>query len=100
MLKSSTLAAAAVALALPAFAGAAFTATLETPVAEKERFVANKAVWTCEGETCTAELARKSVTVRVCKKFVKEAGAVTAFGTEASALNEEDLATCNAAAKG
>lgn len=100
MLKVSSLAAAALAVALPAFAGNSFTATLEKPVAEKEQFVANKAIWTCEGDTCTAELNRKSVTVRVCKKFVKEVGAVKSFSNTNDQLDGDDILVCNTVARG
>ena len=100
MLKSAIFAVTTLAFAVPAFADTTFTATLETPVVEKERVVANSAVWTCVDATCVADLRRSSVTVRVCKKFVKEAGAVTAFATDEDALDEDDLASCNRVARG
>ena len=99
MLRTASIALAAIAFAAPALAATTFTAQLETPVAEKERFVANKSLWTCEGEACSAELKRSKVTVRVCKRFVKEAGPVAAFGNEDDALGEDDLAACNEVAK-
>ena len=99
MLRSSLLSVAALTLAGSAFAGTAFTAELLAPVAGKEKVVANKAVWSCEDASCSAELARKNATVRECKKFVKEVGAVASFGSVNGALDEADLATCNAAAK-
>ena len=99
MLRSSLIAAAALAFAAPALAATTFTATLETPVAEKEQVVANKALWTCEGETCSAELRRKSVTVRACKRLAKEIGTLASFSNGEDQLNDEDLADCNTVAK-
>ncbi|MEO1101404.1 MAG: hypothetical protein AAFW65_06105 [Pseudomonadota bacterium] len=99
MLRTTALIAAMAAFAAPAFAASTFVAQLETPVAEQERFVANKALWSCEGDTCTAELKRKSPTVRSCRKFVKEIGPVTTFATGDRALSEEDVAACNESAK-
>ena len=99
MLRTTALVAALAALAAPAFAASTFVAQLETPVAEQERFVANKALWSCEGDTCTAELTRKSPTVRSCRKFVKEIGPITTFGTDDKALSDEDVAACNESAK-
>ena len=99
MLRSLTIAAIAATAAAPALAGTVFTATLETPVAERERLVASKALWTCEGETCTAELKRKTVTVRACKRLAKEIGTLADFSNGEESLDETDLASCNTVAK-
>lgn len=66
------------------------TAKLATPVAAKAQVIANSVVWTCEGDTCTAQFAR-AVTARVCGELAKEVGQVTAMGD----LTTEDLARCN-----
>ncbi len=83
-------------IAAPAFASTPFTATLETPKAERERITAYDAIWICEGDTCQADLNRSTVTVRLCKKVVEEIGAVTAFTSPEGGLTEEELETCNA----
>jgi hypothetical protein len=66
------------------------TAKLANPVAEKAQVIANSVVWTCEGDTCTAQLTR-AVTARTCGALAAEVGQVTAFGS----LTAEDLARCN-----
>jgi hypothetical protein len=66
------------------------SAKLATPVAEKAQVIANSVVWTCEGDTCTAQLTR-ALTARVCGELAKEVGQVTAMGD----LSAEDLARCN-----
>lgn len=93
------LAAAACALALPAFAGTSFTAKLATPMEKADDFVAAKALWFCEDDTCVAELNRRTVTVRTCKKVASEVGELAAFSNDKDSLSEDDLASCNKAAK-
>ncbi|MFC6198576.1 CC_3452 family protein [Ponticaulis profundi] len=86
-------------VAMPAIASTQFVAKLKTPVEGKERTTAYKVVWVCENDTCEAYLDRKTATVRVCKKVVKEIGAVSSFGTAEDTLSEDDIASCNEAAK-
>lgn len=83
---------AALCVSTGAFAGTKtyVTAKLATPVAEKAQVIANSVVWTCEGDTCTAQFSR-AVTARVCGELAKEVGQVTAIGN----LSAEDLARCN-----
>lgn len=99
MHRSSLLAAAAGLFAAPALAGTLFTAKLAEPVDGRTDFIANKAVWVCEGETCTAELSRKSPTVRTCKEVSEEIGVLASFESEKGALDADDLAECNTKAK-
>lgn len=99
MLRSALFAIAATAIAAPAFAGTTYTATLETPVAERERFVANKAIWICEGDTCVAELRTSQVKTKYCKQVSEEIGALTSFKTDKAELSSDNLASCNAVAK-
>ncbi|MEQ8559045.1 MAG: hypothetical protein RIB03_12075 [Henriciella sp.] len=99
MLRSLSLTAAMAAIVLPAAAGTNFTAKLTTPVDSSERVIAAKALWNCDGDTCVAELNRRTVTVRTCKKVASEVGALAAFSTAEESLSEEDLAKCNKAAK-
>ncbi|MDX2277775.1 MAG: hypothetical protein NW206_20170 [Hyphomonadaceae bacterium] len=70
------------------------SASLAQPAAQTQ-FVANSAVWSCEGQSCVARTSQ-SATVRTCRQFVREAGvAVTAFGPENAPLTTEALAQCN-----
>ena len=98
MIRTATLSVTALLAAAPALAGTLFTASLSEPVAERTTFVANRAVWTCEADTCTAELDRRSPTVRSCKKVAEEIGTLASFTSERGELSEEDLAKCNEAA--
>lgn len=100
MIRSVTLSAAFAAIALPAAASTAFTAKLATPAEAQDSVVAASAVWTCDGETCVAELNRRTATVRTCKKVASEVGELVAFGSaDDSSLTEEEIAECNSAAK-
>ena len=100
-MKIQTLAAAA---ALALFASAAVaapvTATLQAPVAAKARVVAGGAVWSCEGSACVAASPQaRTATTSSCRELVKAVGAVSAYGSEKTVLNEEALAKCNASAR-
>ncbi|MEM9738416.1 MAG: hypothetical protein AAF829_00980 [Pseudomonadota bacterium] len=99
MIRTSLIGATALLFAAPAIAGNAFTASLSEPVPERVTFVANSAVWTCEGETCFAELDRRTPTVRTCKQVAKEIGALASFESERGTLDEGELERCNTAAK-
>ncbi|MEM1149614.1 MAG: hypothetical protein AAGI03_03540 [Pseudomonadota bacterium] len=99
MIRTALIGACALTLAAPALAGTAFTANLAEPVSERVTFVANSAVWVCEGETCVAELDRRSPTVRSCKQVAKEIGELATFASERGALDEGELERCNEAAK-
>lgn len=99
MFRTVSITAALTAIAMPAAAGTVFTAKLTKPVASNDSIVAAKAVWNCEAETCVAELNRRTVTVRTCKKVASEVGVLAAFSNDRESLSEDDLAKCNEAAK-
>lgn len=99
MIRFVPLAAACAALVLPAAAGTNFTAKLTTPVESGDSIIAAKAIWSCDGDTCVAELNRRTVTVRTCKKVASEVGVLAAFSNDKESLSAEDLAKCNEAAK-
>jgi len=77
------------ALATPALAGTLFVAKLEQPMTQETDFIANKAIWRCEADTCRAELRRKSPTVRTCKQVSEEIGHLTAFSSERGSLSQD-----------
>ena len=99
MIRTAIASAFALALAAPALASTAFTASLETPTSERMEFIANKAVWVCEGETCVAELNRRKPTVRSCRAVAKEVGRLASFISERGELEAADLEKCNESAK-
>ena len=99
MIRSIAVTAAFAAIAMPAIAGTAFTAKLVTPANAQDSVVAAKAVWSCEADTCVAELNRRTATVRTCKQVASEVGVLASFGSTNGTLSEEDLAECNTAAK-
>ena len=99
MTRTAIASAFAFALAAPALAGTTFTANLETPTSERMEFVANKAIWVCEGETCVADLNRRNPTVRSCRAVAKEAGRLASFSSERGELEQADLDKCNESAK-
>ncbi len=100
MLRILLLTAGSIGLTAPALAGTLFTAALANPVEDGTEIIANRAIWTCDGDTCVAELARKSPTVRACKQVAKEIGQLAGFSSENGELTAEELAECNSAAKG
>lgn len=101
MIRTLLAATVAIGFAGTAMAGPStnFTVKLESPMPKAEKIVAAKAVWSCAEDTCVAELNRKKVSLRTCKKVAKEVGKVAAFSNASSELTAEQLAACNAAAK-
>jgi hypothetical protein len=91
------------AIGVLAYAGAAyaqgdiFTAKLQAPTSE-DRIVARSTVWNCQGDTCVAR-PDHAASVSACRAFVREAGAVVAYGPAERQLTAEQLAACNASAR-
>ncbi len=81
-----------------AFAGEPITAKLQTPVAEKTKFIAGGAMFVCEGDACVA-LAPTSQTFATasCKTIASKVGPVAAFSGR-KGLDEDRLADCNSKA--
>jgi hypothetical protein len=81
-----------------ALAGDAITAKLATPVAEKAKFIAGGAMFTCEGDTCVALVpTSQTFAASTCKAIADRMGVVTAFNGR-KALDQAKLADCNAKA--
>lgn len=74
------------------------TATLASPFAERTRIIAGRAVWYCEGDSCTASVERP-ITVRACRLLAREVGEIAAFTGAEAALTAEQIASCNTAAR-
>lgn len=90
-----------------AFAGAAqaqsvgSSASLQSPVDGARSFVSEGVQWRCAGQACVAvgEPASQPV-LRACRRFTAEFGAVTAFTYGGRSLPAEQVADCNARARG
>lgn len=86
------------AFAAPAFARPrAFVAQLSQPVAEQVQIVADGALWTCVGDSCTARVDQ-AATVPGCRQISSRVGALRAYGSETAPLSESRLQSCNEAA--
>lgn len=74
-------------------------ATLAAP-GEVRRAVHDGRSWSCDADgACVARGAGASQPVlRECRRFVARFGAVTRYERDGSALTDEELARCNAAA--
>jgi len=95
MLKYALAAAVAFGLSGAAFAETTITATLNTAVAAPKEILANDTLWTCVDKACAVKTKGQDTDSWLeCRKFVKQAGRVTAYGT----LAEDKLAMCNAGA--
>lgn len=98
MLRSTLILASALIFTGPALAST-FTVETTAPIAENERIIAEKVVWSCENTTCVAELDRKNVSVRSCKRIAKRVGEISAYKNATSALTAEEITACNKSAK-
>ncbi len=102
-MKLLTLAAACAALvtlsAAPAFAGDPVIAKLQTPVAEKTKFIAGGAMFVCEGDACTAQ-ATTSATLgsAACKIIAGKVGPVASFAGGPKSFDDARLGDCNSVA--
>jgi hypothetical protein len=102
-MKLLTLAAACAALvtlsAGSAFAGGdPIVAKLQTPVAEKTKFIAGGAMFVCEGDACVAAAPQSTTFANsTCKTIAAKVGPIASFGGFKT-LDEARLADCNTVA--
>lgn len=102
-MKLRTLAAACAATATltigsAAAAGEPVTAKLQAPVAEKVKFIAGGAMFTCEADACVAGApTSQTFAISTCKTIADKVGPVAAFSGRKT-LDESRLADCNAKA--
>jgi len=95
MLKFALAAAVSLGIAGAALADTPITATLNTAVAKPTELLANDTLWTCVDKACVVRnLGSDTDSWLECRKFVKQAGRVTAYGS----LDDSKLAMCNAGA--
>jgi hypothetical protein len=95
MLKYALAAAVAFGLSSAAFAETTITATLASAVAKPAELLANDTLWTCVDKNCVVKTKGADTDSWLeCRKFVKQAGKVTAYGS----LDDSKIAMCNAGA--
>jgi hypothetical protein len=85
-------------LALPQAAAAApYTATLAKPLSSTMEVIVNSTIFRCEGTACATTSRTDGMwSVRACRKLMKQAGAITAYGTEGKSFDADQLKSCNA----
>ena len=89
--------AASLSLATHALADGRTTATLQQPIAAKTQFIANGAIWDCEGSTCVASnTPDQTFGPGQCHDVAKRVGAVAEFKNDYKTLQSTSLDRCNA----
>ncbi|MGZ3275062.1 MAG: CC_3452 family protein [Caulobacteraceae bacterium] len=95
MFKFALAAAVALGMSSAAFAETTITATLNTAVSKPVELLANDTLWTCVDKACVVKTKGSDTDSWLeCRKFVKQAGRVTAYGS----LDDSKIAMCNAGA--
>lgn len=92
------IAAAALLIAAPAFAQtpASQAVLAEAAGAPTRPLIVDGATWRCDGAACVATGGSEQPATRACRRTVQRLGQVTAFTWKGVALNETQLAACNA----
>jgi hypothetical protein len=83
----------------PAYAQAPVVRAITVAQLAPKTLVAGETLWNCGADGCTT----RAVTARpaiACAQVTKQVGAVSSFSINGAALSAEDLAKCNARAKG
>ena len=97
---STVAAAATLFAALPAIAQTpAYRAIPATPPAAAQNVVAGDTLWKCAPSGCTATTAAARPAI-LCAQAVKKVGRLDSFAVDGTAFGADDLAKCNAKAKG
>lgn len=95
------IAIAALVLAVPAAAQAPATSLtlVDASSAPSGRVIIDGASWSCdEAGVCEARGGANQPADRACRRVVARLGAVAAFSWKGQALNEQEIAACNASA--
>jgi len=83
-------------LATHALADGRTVATLQQPIAAKTTFIANGAIWDCEGSTCVASnTPDQTFGPSQCRDVAKRLGAVAEFKNDYKTLQPASLDRCN-----
>ena len=81
-----------------AFAADPVTAKLQSPIAEKTKFIAGGAMFVCEGDACVATVpTSQTFSAGACKAVANKVGPLTSF-TARKSFEADRLADCNATA--
>lgn len=81
--------------ALAAFSSA--SVKLVTPVAlPNTPMVALNTGWNCTGDTCVANLDRKSPAVRDCRQIARALGPIAGYSVGTKSLDAAGIVACNA----
>ena len=84
-------------LATHALADGRTVATLQQPIATNTQFLANGAIWDCEGSTCVASnTPDQTFGASQCHDVAKRLGAVAEFKNDYKTLQPTSLDRCNA----
>jgi len=83
-------------LAAPA-AAATYSATIST--AAPAKIAARDILWTCVSGSCAGS-TQNSRPLVLCQGLAKQAGRIESFGVNGQTISSEELARCNASAKG
>jgi hypothetical protein len=97
--KSACLVVAAMIFATTASAEGAgrYTASLAQPLTVKKEFIVNGNIWQCEAANCIlTSVAEGAGDLRNCRALQRQAGALSAYGSEKKPFSAEQLAKCNA----
>ena len=97
MTRVAAIIAAATLFAAPAFAGSYVAKHIEAPTTKS--IVGKNIAWTCASGACrgSTEASRPLV---LCQDLAKRAGRIESFTADGRPLSADDLAKCNASAKG
>ncbi len=83
-------------LATHALADGRTVATLQQPIAAKVQFIANGAIWDCEGSTCVAgNTPDQTFGASQCRDVARHVGQVVEFKNDVKALQPASLDRCN-----
>ena len=97
MTRAAAIIAAATLFAAPALAGSYSAKPAANPAAN--HIVGKNIAWSCAAGTCrgSTELSRPLV---LCQDLAKRAGRIDSFTADGRPLSADELAKCNASAKG
>jgi hypothetical protein len=97
-MKTVIVAAALAAFALPAFAGAPWTA-IPVQASTKTAIVAGSVIWDCNASGChTTSDTAAADSLSACRGLAKEVGELTTFSSDGQAYAAARMARCNAVA--
>jgi hypothetical protein len=102
MVRMLSIAAAAATLfaVIPAMAQApAYRAIPATPVAAAQNVVVGETLWKCAPDGCTTTTAAARPAI-LCAQAARKVGRIDSFVANGTAFGADDLAKCNAKAKG